>query len=81
MPADRTKQDSNQASSAMLGMLPADPLDLAASALFYDKGEEYAPPDADTEAFNRFLNGNDEAFRALYDAYERQLYQIGRAHV
>ncbi|HEY3876223.1 MAG TPA: RNA polymerase sigma factor [Candidatus Kapabacteria bacterium] len=31
-------------------------------------------PDADTEAFNRFLSGNDEAFRALYDAYERPIY-------
>jgi RNA polymerase sigma-70 factor, ECF subfamily len=64
---DRSKQVSN-------GMLPADPLDLAASALVYDKGDEYTSPDADTEAFHHFLNGNDEAFRALYDAYERQLY-------
>ena len=67
MAADRTKQVSH-------GVMPADPLDLAAAALFYDKAEESAPPDADTEVFNRFLGGNDEAFRALYDAYERQLY-------
>ena len=32
------------------------------------------PPDADTEIFNRFLAGSDEAFRKLYDSYERQLY-------
>jgi RNA polymerase sigma-70 factor (ECF subfamily) len=31
-------------------------------------------PDADTIAFNTFLEGNDEAFRALYDAFERPLY-------
>ena len=31
--------------------------------------------DRDTEVFNRFLAGNDEAFRILYDLYERPLYQ------
>jgi RNA polymerase sigma-70 factor (ECF subfamily) len=31
-------------------------------------------PDADTEIFNRFLAGSDEAFRTLYDSYERPLY-------
>src|SRR2546423_795553 len=31
-------------------------------------------PDADTEIFNRFLAGSDEAFRKLYDTYERPLY-------
>src|SRR5271165_885135 len=30
--------------------------------------------DSDAEAFNSFLAGNDGAFRALYDAYERSLY-------
>jgi RNA polymerase sigma-70 factor (ECF subfamily) len=30
--------------------------------------------DSDAEAFNSFLAGNDGAFRALYDSYERQLY-------
>lgn len=48
------------------------------SALLDDKsaedGQPFEIPDADTEAFNLFLEGNDEAFRALYDAYERQLY-------
>ncbi len=36
-----------------------------------------APPpslDADTEVFARFLAGSDEAFRALYDSFERPLY-------
>jgi len=31
-------------------------------------------PDRDTELFNRFLAGNDEAYRSLYDLYERPLY-------
>jgi RNA polymerase sigma-70 factor (ECF subfamily) len=30
--------------------------------------------DRDTEIFNRFLAGNDEAFRILYDCYERPLF-------
>jgi len=30
--------------------------------------------DSDAKAFNSFLAGNDGAFRALYDAYERPLY-------
>jgi RNA polymerase sigma-70 factor, ECF subfamily len=30
--------------------------------------------DAETELFNKFLAGSDEAYRKLYDAYERQLY-------
>ncbi len=60
-------------------VLPADPLDLAADVLFHDIEDEpsaamQSPPDADTEAFNRFLSGDDEAFRALYDAFERPLY-------
>jgi RNA polymerase sigma-70 factor (ECF subfamily) len=31
-------------------------------------------PDRDTEVFNRFLAGNDEAYRVLYDLHERPLY-------
>ncbi len=31
-------------------------------------------PDRDTEVFNRFLDGNDEAYRILYDLHERPLY-------
>ncbi|MDP4200809.1 MAG: RNA polymerase sigma factor [Bacteroidota bacterium] len=30
--------------------------------------------DRDTGLFSRFLDGNDDAFRALYDLYERPLY-------
>ena len=30
--------------------------------------------DRETELFNRFLDGSDEAYRALYDAFERPLY-------
>lgn len=30
--------------------------------------------DPDTELFRRFLEGDDEAFRSLYDRYERPLY-------
>ena len=69
MPVDRSKQVSQEVS-------PADPLDLAAGVLFYDNGAEssVAPPDEHTVAFNHFLGGNDEAFRALYDAFERPLY-------
>jgi RNA polymerase sigma-70 factor, ECF subfamily len=83
MSADRTKQVSS-------GISPADPLDIAHASLamegasFYDNGANPAPApipgspvvpkDADTEAFNLFLAGNDEAFRALYDAFERPLY-------
>lgn len=32
------------------------------------------PKDRDTELFNRFLAGNDEAYRVLYDIHERPLY-------
>jgi len=32
------------------------------------------PPDRETELFNKFLAGSDEAYRALYDAFERPLY-------
>ncbi|HZK75693.1 MAG TPA: RNA polymerase sigma factor [Candidatus Kapabacteria bacterium] len=83
MPVDRTNRISQ-------GISPADPLDLAGASStmlgvsFYDNGVESASalptapeehaPDEHTIAFNLFLNGNDEAFRALYDAFERQLY-------
>ena len=30
--------------------------------------------DRDTEIFNRFLDGNDDAYRTLYDLHERPLY-------
>ena len=30
--------------------------------------------DRDTQVFNLFLGGNDEAYRTLYDLYERPLY-------
>ncbi len=32
------------------------------------------PADRETELFNKFLAGSDEAYRALYDAFERPLY-------
>jgi len=31
-------------------------------------------PDRETELFNRFLAGNDAAYKTLYDVYERPLY-------
>ncbi len=54
-------------------------VELSAGVSEFDSGEEPvdgspALPDADTEAFNSFLEGNDEAFRSLYDAFERPLY-------
>ena len=56
------------------------PAELAADLLDFDKDGELnkedssSAPDADTVAFNSFLEGNDEAFRSLYDAFERPLY-------
>ncbi len=50
------------------------PVEIAAGVLGYDAGDDQLPPDADTLTFNRFLDGNDEAFRSLYDAFERPLY-------
>ena len=38
------------------------------------KARKAARQDRETELFNRFLEGNDEAYRALYDAYEVPLY-------
>ena len=35
---------------------------------------ELHPIDDDTRRFNEFLSGSDEAFRQLYDAYERHSY-------
>lgn len=35
---------------------------------------EQSPADRETELFNRFLAGNDAAFRTLYDAFERPLF-------
>jgi len=32
------------------------------------------PADRETELFNKFLGGSDEAYRTLYDAFERPLY-------
>lgn len=78
MPGDRNQAISRETPQA-------DPLDLAAGLFgFENRNEasnaasseetEKAGPDAHTLAFNSFLNGNDEAFRALYDAFERPLY-------
>jgi RNA polymerase sigma-70 factor (ECF subfamily) len=55
------------------------PAEIAVGLLNFDDGNELkedpsAALDADTIAFNSFLNGNDEAFRELYDAFERPLY-------
>jgi RNA polymerase sigma factor (sigma-70 family) len=57
------------------------PVELSAGISEFEHGDGEDPlnggsslPDADTEAFNGFLEGNDEAFRALYDAFERPLY-------
>ncbi len=67
MPEDRTKEVSH-------GIPPADPLDLAAGIFPFDNGSDSAKIDTHTEAFISFLNGNDDAFRALYDTFERPLY-------
>ena len=50
------------------------PVEIAAGLLEFDAEGAPDPSDADTETFNRFLEGNDDAFRALYDAFERPLY-------
>jgi RNA polymerase sigma-70 factor (ECF subfamily) len=52
------------------------PAEFAAGLLEFgnDDVSTQEAPDADTETFNRFLEGNDDAFRALYDAFERSLY-------
>ena len=55
------------------------PAELAAGLLEFDNNgdsekDDPSAPDADTVAFNRFLAGDDEPFRALYDAFERPLY-------
>jgi RNA polymerase sigma-70 factor (ECF subfamily) len=50
------------------------PAELSPGVSELDPGTVPQSADADTEAFNSFLDGNDEAFRALYDAFERPLY-------
>ncbi len=57
------------------------PVELSAEVSEFEHGQsenqpdgDLSLPDADTDAFNSFLEGNDEAFRALYDAFERPLY-------
>ncbi|HWF44933.1 MAG TPA: RNA polymerase sigma factor [Candidatus Kapabacteria bacterium] len=40
----------------------------------FDPDSAASQPDRDTEVFQRFLAGSDEAFRLLYDLYERPLY-------
>ncbi len=50
------------------------PAELSTGVSEFDPGTVPPSTDADTEAFNSFLDGNDEAFRALYDAFERPLY-------
>ncbi len=49
-------------------------IDKGSASLSRSAASRSAAQDADTEIFNRFLAGNDDAFRALYDAYERPLY-------
>src|ERR1035441_5053689 len=49
-------------------------LDVEKQAELHDIESEAVVYDSDAEAFNSFLAGNDGAFRALYDAYERSLY-------
>jgi RNA polymerase sigma-70 factor (ECF subfamily) len=49
-------------------------LDVEKQAELEDFESEAVAFDSDAEAFNSFLAGNDGAFRALYDAYERSLY-------
>jgi hypothetical protein len=78
MPDDRNHAKSREIPAA-------DPLDLATGLFGFENRIEAAgdgtkevpektAPDAHTLAFNSFLDGNDEAFRALYDAFERPLY-------
>ena len=73
MPGDRNQSISRE-------IPQADPLDLATGLFGFENrteaadGAEKAVPDVHTIAFNSFLDGNDEAFRALYDAFERPLY-------
>jgi RNA polymerase sigma-70 factor, ECF subfamily len=55
------------AATESLEMIPAVPSDgeISGSAL---------TPDRETQLFHNFLAGSDEAFRTLYDAFERSLY-------
>jgi RNA polymerase sigma-70 factor (ECF subfamily) len=46
----------------------------AVEDILADEPTDSAPVDKETELFNRFLAGNDQAYRTLYDAFERPLY-------